>query len=511
MLSTSKVSRLSDDSLLRRLTDLTGQDRELTVELLVHIGEVDARELYLGQACSSMFTYCKERLRMEEGVIYNRIHAARLARVYPIIIDMIAAGEIHLSGVRLLGPKLTAENHRELLSSAKHMSKREVEVLIANRFPAPNAPSMLRKLPAPRREPAAANSAAPVAQQVSPLGKTGLEASPLVAAAAPITAAAQVASPSPTIAPRSAQLQAVKRTPDVIAPTAPERFKVQFTADQELHDKLERLQALMRSSVPDGDLGAVIEAAVTEKLERLEARRLGKTKNPRKSLAETDTAPTSRYILAGGRRAVWERDGGRCTYLDAGGRRCNARDRLEFHHHGTPFGRGGDHSPKSVRMMCRARTISCWPRRTLAGRRWRNTAAGVPRERRCRSRRRSTVEGRTPAHHLAPPPAATWRLDAAVPAALPEPGVRLDPGLELRPRFHPDRLRRGGLRLSNGREQSVRSRHVGDEPARARRGPRHREGVGGHGPRDEDHPRPKLRRRHHRHLATDSHGPDSGR
>ena len=32
---------------------------------------------------------------------------------------------------------------------------------------------------------------------------------------------------------------------------------------------LERLQALMRSSVPDGDLGAIIEAAVTEKLERL--------------------------------------------------------------------------------------------------------------------------------------------------------------------------------------------------------------------------------------------------
>ena len=31
----------------------------------------------------------------------------------------------------------------------------------------------------------------------------------------------------------------------------------------------------MRSSVPDGDLARVIEAAVTEKLERLEARRFG--------------------------------------------------------------------------------------------------------------------------------------------------------------------------------------------------------------------------------------------
>jgi hypothetical protein len=50
---------------------------------------------------------------------------------------------------------------------------------------------------------------------------------------------------------------------------------------------------------------------------------------------------------------VWERDGGRCTFVDARGRRCQARDRLEFHHHGTPYGRGGDHSTAAVRIMCR--------------------------------------------------------------------------------------------------------------------------------------------------------------
>ena len=109
----------------------------------------------------------------------------------------------------------------------------------------------------------------------------------------------------------------------------------------------------MRSSVPDGDIATIIEEAVTEKLERLEAKRLGKTKSPRKGLAETDTTPTSRHVPAPVRRAVWERDGGRCTFVDALGRRCKARDRLELHHHGTPYGRGGDHSPATVRIMCR--------------------------------------------------------------------------------------------------------------------------------------------------------------
>jgi hypothetical protein len=58
---------------------------------------------------------------------------------------------------------------------------------------------------------------------------------------------------------------------------SPGRYKVQFTASVTLRDKLERLTALMRSEVPDGDLAAVVERAVTEKLERLEARRFAKT------------------------------------------------------------------------------------------------------------------------------------------------------------------------------------------------------------------------------------------
>ena len=66
----------------------------------------------------------------------------------------------------------------------------------------------------------------------------------------------------------------------MVEPLAPGRYKVQFTASAELHDKLERLRALMRPSVPDGDLGAIVEQAVTEKLQRLEARRFARTQAP---------------------------------------------------------------------------------------------------------------------------------------------------------------------------------------------------------------------------------------
>ena len=42
----------------------------------------------------------------------------------------------------------------------------------------------------------------------------------------------------------------------------------------------------MRSQVPDGNLAAIIEQAVTEKLERLEAKRFAKTRTPRKTFSK---------------------------------------------------------------------------------------------------------------------------------------------------------------------------------------------------------------------------------
>jgi 5-methylcytosine-specific restriction endonuclease McrA len=128
---------------------------------------------------------------------------------------------------------------------------------------------------------------------------------------------------------------------------------VQFTASVELRDKLERLTALMRSEMPVGDLAAVIERAVTEKLERLEAQRFGNSKAPRKALTKRVNRSASRHIPVAVRRAVCARDANRCRFVDEEGRRCSERNRLEFHHR-HPYAMGGDHSPGNVSLLCAA-------------------------------------------------------------------------------------------------------------------------------------------------------------
>ena len=145
---------------------------------------------------------------------------------------------------------------------------------------------------------------------------------------------------------------ALPARPAVVEPLAPSRYQVRFTASVELREKLERLQALMRCSVPDGDLARIIGIAVSEKLERVEAKRFGLTKAPR-SAPDPHSSPSSRHIPAAVRRSVHERDGGRCAYRDKYGRRCDKRHDLEFHHK-HPFALGGDHSSANLALMCRA-------------------------------------------------------------------------------------------------------------------------------------------------------------
>jgi hypothetical protein len=320
------LESIPDDDLLRRLAELLQQSRRVESELVAHIAEVDERRLYAREASPSMFAYCTDVLHLSEAEAYLRIGAARASREHPMLLTMLADGRLHLSGIAKLAPHLTRENRAALLTRATHRSKRQIEELLAEIAPRPDVPAAIRRLPE-RKVPEGRT----LPMLALPLGPDS------VAVPGHQLRSDGVPSPAP---------------PPVVQPLAPARYKVQFTATGGLRDKLERLRKLMRGAVPDGDLAAIIEQAVTEKLERLEARRFARTTTPRKGLSETDTSPSSRGIPAAVRRAVRERDGNRCRYADKQGRRCAERDRLEYHHR-HPFGLGGDHSPQNVCLMCR--------------------------------------------------------------------------------------------------------------------------------------------------------------
>jgi hypothetical protein len=213
----AKVESLSDTALLRSLSDLNRQSRRVEADIVAHIAEVDARRLYAREAKSSMHVYCVEVLEFTDFEAYLRITAARATRNYPELLDMLRDGRLHLTAVARLASHLTSKNWKAVLGRAAHRSKREIEELIAELAPRPDVPSRMRKLPT--------RGNTPVSQIF-----------PLVPERVPERV--PPAAPAPSPLPRS------RRTS--VEPLALTSYKVQFTASQELHDKLERLQARRR-------------------------------------------------------------------------------------------------------------------------------------------------------------------------------------------------------------------------------------------------------------------------
>ncbi|MPY90673.1 MAG: hypothetical protein GEU99_22475 [Luteitalea sp.] len=121
---------LSDHDLLCEVTRLAVREREATARLIACLAEVDARRLYLGEGCASLFTYCVDILHLSEHAAYDRIEVARAARRFPVILEQLAAGAVTLTTIRLLAPHLTPENHAALLAEARHRSRREVEQIV---------------------------------------------------------------------------------------------------------------------------------------------------------------------------------------------------------------------------------------------------------------------------------------------------------------------------------------------------------------------------------------------
>src|SRR5436190_15587697 len=75
-----QVSALSDRSLVASLKRLVAREREVVADVIEHLAEVDARQLFLDYPCSSLSAYCVQALGYSEYSAAHRVTAARLVR-----------------------------------------------------------------------------------------------------------------------------------------------------------------------------------------------------------------------------------------------------------------------------------------------------------------------------------------------------------------------------------------------------------------------------------------------
>nr|HMR09712.1 hypothetical protein [Polyangiaceae bacterium] len=144
--SSFALDHLTDAELLGSTRSMVGRSNVVFAALLAHLAEVEARRVFRERACSSLYAYCVYELRMSEDAAQRRVQAARLVRKFPELLEVVAAGELHLTGLLLLGPHLTHENLAQLLPLAKHRSKREILALVRRLDPKPNALARIEPL-----------------------------------------------------------------------------------------------------------------------------------------------------------------------------------------------------------------------------------------------------------------------------------------------------------------------------------------------------------------------------
>src|SRR5690348_6519367 len=148
------LTHLSNEVLQRELTSKARNEKEATAELLAHIAEFDERKLYLPAAYPSMLAYCVGELRLSEDSAKKRIQVARVARYCPAVLDALAEGRVHLTGLRLLAPRLIPENADELLAAATGKSRDEIERILADRYPRLSVLTQVDATPLPTMSPA---------------------------------------------------------------------------------------------------------------------------------------------------------------------------------------------------------------------------------------------------------------------------------------------------------------------------------------------------------------------
>jgi len=423
------VHALTDGQLLTSTERLLAKDHALTAELLLHLGEIDARRLYLERAYPSMFAFCVGELGMSEDASYARITVARAARRFQGLLAYLSEGRVHLTGLRLLAPHLTAENWAAILEEAAGQSKQGIEKIVARLAPKPAVPATMRKLPerrwtelplspatldtsravvvppalvampAPPANPSATHEPSATAGASSAKPTTPADPSPVDPATPADPAPVRPAGPAPVRSAGPAPVDPAGPAPvdpaltagphrQVIRPLAEEAFRVQFTASRETRDKLREAQALLRHQVPDGDLAKIVALALDLLLADTKKKRFGvgkkvrpapkkaeaewslRNQQPAVALQQPGAAPRqpseappeqpsssrrieTRHIPAAIRRAVFERDAGRCAFVDARGQRCPEHGGLELDHL-DGYARTKRHSLDRIRLACRA-------------------------------------------------------------------------------------------------------------------------------------------------------------
>jgi 5-methylcytosine-specific restriction endonuclease McrA len=356
------LKTLSDRELLNRLSKLVKQERNLTLEILPHLIEVENRKIHFSLGYSSMFVYCTEGLGYSESSANRRIYAARAIRKCPRAFTELRDGRVNFGTLALVWRHITPE----LLEEIRGKSYRQVQA-IASRF----NPMMKHRditRPVAVRKPVAVAAG----RQTAGATFTGSSGLPLSVGSENDPELGEISlRRGGNKRAADTQCDSSGPTPSNEVPPPPEAavkvetvkmHHINCMVDDSVMEMLNRCKELLSGKFPCGiDYNTLMKELASDWLERHDPVKRGERREKRKKSGNTNTPKKSkvtsqkehsRYINPATRDAVYNRDRARCTYVGSNGKRCESKWDLEIHHDETPFAMGGDNSINNLRLLC---------------------------------------------------------------------------------------------------------------------------------------------------------------
>jgi 5-methylcytosine-specific restriction endonuclease McrA len=352
------------------LAALLRAERSAAADFLLALSAFDRHRGWEPLGHASLFAFLHVELGLSKGGAFFRQTAARLLQRFPEIIEPLRDGRLCITTVVELARVLTEANRAEVLPRFYGCSSQEAKEVVAALLPmaSPSVRAVVtavavRKVAVPARTVEAAASL---------LGM-------LPMAAPAVVTAVLVQSTEPT---GTHPARGVERRNEVSPLTADLR-RLHITVGRQFLKKLDAARDGLSHNIRNPSTEQVLEAALDLLLEK-QAKARGQVKRPRTTLPasspeQTMAAPTIQQppawnssvarpegraterrhrrpgpreqIPAAVRRAVWERDGGRCSWPLDGGGVCGSTHRLELDHI-VPWARWSGSKVDDLRVVC---------------------------------------------------------------------------------------------------------------------------------------------------------------
>ena len=126
-----KLQNLSDKQLLQDTKKLAGDEREISLQVLKHLREIERRRLFSDLGYGSLFDYAVNELGYSEPSANRRIQASRLLNEIPAIEKKIVEGSLTLTNLAMAGNLFKNERINnpelklEILKKIEDQSSRE--------------------------------------------------------------------------------------------------------------------------------------------------------------------------------------------------------------------------------------------------------------------------------------------------------------------------------------------------------------------------------------------------